>query len=244
MQKQPIYAELSDALIREIHEGVHPVGALLPTELEIAAKEKVSRSTARAALNRLVSLGLVTRQKGVGTRVSATKPGAYGSSTSTMEELAHFGAATHREVQGIKEVVADEELARSLGCRPGSRWIDVSVIRTEPGAVAPPICWTDNYIAKEFGAVASEIGTFPGLIAELIAQRFGTEVDEVQQIIRPALLDAGIARAIAAQPGEPTLEIIRRYLSAGRIIYISVSQHPGDRFDYRMSLKRQARSAA
>lgn len=242
MPSRPIYAELADDLIRDIHEGTYPVGGLLPTELEIAARRGVSRATVRSALNRLVSLGMVTRQKGVGTRVNAASPALYDASTTSIEELAHFGRATLRKILSIQEIVADDVLARRLGCRPGTRWIDVGVVRTEPDSTAPPICWTDNYIDPIYGSIVPAIADYPGLIADLIARDHGAEVDEVRQIIRPIRLTGAIAHAVSAEPGEPALEIVRSYLSAGRPIYISVSQHPGDRFEYRMSLRRSTRS--
>jgi len=64
-------------------------------------------------------------------------------------------------------------------------------------------------------------------------------VDEVVQTIRPILLDDKKADALKSVAKSPALEIVRRYQSAGSPIYISVSQHPGDRFSYRMSLRRR-----
>ncbi|MAC78143.1 MAG: GntR family transcriptional regulator [Rhodobacteraceae bacterium] len=241
MSSRPIYAELSDELIREIREGTYPVGALLPTELEMAAARKLSRSTVRAALNRLVSLGLITRQKGVGTRVVSAGPAEYDASTTSIEGLAHFGEATHREIQGVREIVADESLAGLLGCKPGTRWIDVSVIRTAPGSGDPPICWTDNYVDPTYAAIVPDIAAYPGLIADLIAKNYGAEVDEVHQTIRPTLLPDDAARVLSARAGEPALQIVRRYMSASRVVYISVNLHPGSRFEYSMSLRRSGR---
>lgn len=239
MRKRPIYAELSEYLVRAIKNGDYAVGSLMPTELEIAAQRGVSRATVRAALDRLESMGFITRQKGVGTRVIAANPGGYNASTASLEELAHFGAATERVHIDQKEIVADEELARRMGCAPGKRWYLVSVMRIEPNSDAPPICWTDNYISPEYTEVAKSLPGQRGLIADLIAERFGVIVDEVIQTIRPVLLDHRTAETLQAIPSSPALEIIRRYQSAGNAIYISISQHPGDRFSYRMSLRRR-----
>lgn len=111
------------------------------------------------------------------------------------------------------------------------------MIRRDPGSVAPPICWTDNYIDATYRKVVAEIPDHQGLIAD----HFGVEIDEVRQIIRPILLTERAAAAISAEAGQPALEIVRQYLSVGRPVYISASQHPGDRFAYRMALKRGLR---
>jgi len=239
MRKRPIYAELSENLVQAIKNGDYAVGSLMPTELEIAAERGVSRATVRSALDRIESMGFVTRQKGVGTRVIAANPGGYNASTASIEELAHFGAATERIIIDQRDIVADEELARRMGCAPGKRWYLVSVMRIEPGSAAPPICWTDNFISPEYAEVARSLPGQRGLIADLIADQYGVIVDEVVQTIRPILLDDKKADALKSVAKSPALEIVRRYQSAGSPIYISVSQHPGDRFSYRMSLRRR-----
>jgi len=239
MRKRPIYAELSENLVQAIKNGDYAVGSLMPTELEIAAERGVSRATVRSALDRIESMGFVTRQKGVGTRVIAANPRGYNASTASIEELAHFGAATERIIIDQRDIVADEELARRMGCAPGRRWYLVSVMRIEPGSAAPPICWTDNFISPEYAEVARSLPGQRGLIADLIADQYGVIVDEVVQTIRPILLDDKKADALKSVAKSPALEIVRRYQSAGSPIYISVSQHPGDRFSYRMSLRRR-----
>jgi DNA-binding GntR family transcriptional regulator len=51
-----------------------------------------------------------------------------------------FGVETERHVQRVAEVVADDALARELGCRPGRRWLRISSLRMIPGdATKTPI---------------------------------------------------------------------------------------------------------
>lgn len=240
MSFRPIYAELADELIRGIQNGTFPVGALLPTEMEIARERQLSRSTVRAALNRLVTLGLVTRQKGVGTRVAASVgDSSYDASTTSIEELVHFGAATDRRILSREEIVADDLLGVRLGFRPGSRWILVKALRSKPSSCEPPICCTDNYIEPRYADALDGLEGYRGLIADRIAERHGVVVDEVVQVIRPTILDGAVAKKLDAELGSPALEIVRRYSSAGTIVYVSASQHPADRFEYRMSLRRR-----
>ena len=104
MSFRPIYAELADELICGIQNGTFPVGALLPTEVEIARERQLSRSTVRAALNRLVTLGLVTRQKGVGTRVaSSVGHSSYDASTTSIE--ASTAASISASATGSEKVM-------------------------------------------------------------------------------------------------------------------------------------------
>ena len=63
----PIYEDIARDLLEAIHRGQYPVGGLIPTELELAARYEVSRQTVRAAMRRLTELGAVSRRKGSGT---------------------------------------------------------------------------------------------------------------------------------------------------------------------------------
>lgn len=240
MARQPIYAKLADELVRDIGTGRYPLGSLLPPEVTMAENRGLSRATVRAALGRLVQLGLVTRQKGVGTRVAAREPGGYNPSTTSIEELAHFGAATRRKLLGIDEVTLDTDQANRLGVAAGSRWFRVRTLRSEIETDAQPICFTENYIDIDLPDVLHDIGEYSELIATRIASRYGRVVDEVRQLIRPRVLDPDLCEMLHTRPGELALEIRRQYCSAGRLIYVSLSQHPADRFEYRMSLHRNS----
>ena len=78
MGRIPRYHILADQLRQGIRNGRYPVGALLPTELEICRAEGVSRHTARDALRILIDEGLVERRQGAGTRVvAAERPAAF-----------------------------------------------------------------------------------------------------------------------------------------------------------------------
>jgi GntR family transcriptional regulator len=238
MSRQPIYAVLADELVRDIGAGHYPLGSLLPPEIGMAAERGLSRATVRAALGRLVQLGLVTRQKGVGTRVAAIEPGSYNPSTTSIEELAHFGAATHRTLLGVDEITIDQPLAKRLGVPAGSRWFRVRTLRSDIETAALPICFTENYVDIELPDVIHDIGDYSELIATRIASRYGRVVDEVRQVIRPRVLEADLCDLLRTAPNELALEIRRQYCSAGRLIYVSLSQHPADRFEYHMSLHR------
>ena len=240
MAVEPLYVGLASEFVREIRGGRYPVGSLLPTEIELAAQRKVSRATARAALNYLASLGLVSRHKGIGTRVEASVPTAeYNPSATTIEDLVHYDAATDRRVEGIDRIVADEALAHKIGARAGSRWVRISTTRRDPVRNTVPICWTDSYLDERFEEAAYAIADTSGLIISLVSRMYGIAVEEVRQSIQAVGVPQYIAPSLASEPGDYALEIIRRYLDARRVPpLITISIHPSDRFAYTSILRR------
>ena len=135
------YAALAREIARDIAWGKHPVGSLLPGEIELTERHGVSRSTVRSALQQLQDLGLISRHKRIGTRVKATRPQTdYAPTLATLEDLIHFAAEAERRVRAIEEIVADDELAARLGCRPGSGGCSsppLAAIRISPNGRSP-----------------------------------------------------------------------------------------------------------
>jgi DNA-binding FadR family transcriptional regulator len=65
------HAEVVDELGRAIISGDYPVGALLPGDLELAQRFKVSRTVLREAMKTLAAKGLVVPRARIGTKVTS-----------------------------------------------------------------------------------------------------------------------------------------------------------------------------
>lgn len=239
-KSRPLYAKLASKLIQQIKFGEFPLGGYLPTEIELVEQYRVSRATARAALNQLVDLGLVLRRKGIGTKVIAITPSLeYSPSATTIEDLINYDAATIRKVIMIDKVVADDKLSEKLDGKLGRRWARVLCLRYDMVESKLPICLNDNYVNEEFEPVVQSIPNYPGLIAHKISDDFGVSVDEIQQSIKAIGISPEMAEILNCTPGDYALEITRRYYDINRtILLIAISVHPSSRFTYTSSIKR------
>jgi GntR family transcriptional regulator len=235
------HAQLTRTLLKSIADGLYPVGALLPGEIEIAERFGVSRGTVRLALGRLVDMGLVSRRKRAGTRVEAVRPeGAFASQLTTIEELVQYGAQTHRKVHAMREVVADRPLAAQLGCAPGDRWFNIRTTRSALERPERALSWTDNYVTVDDGRkIRRSVGRSQALLSDLIGRATGRVVKEVRQQIRAIALDAELASALDATEKAPALEIRRHYIDQSDALFeIVVNTHPADRMIYHTVLRR------
>lgn len=239
-KSRPLYAKLASELIQQIKSGEFPLGGFLPTEIELVEQHRVSRATARAALNQLVHLGLVSRRKGIGTKIIAITPSlGYSPSATTIEDLINYDAATIRKVVKIERVVADDKLSERLDGKLGRRWTRVFCLRYDMLESEMPICLNDNYVNEEFESVAQAIPKYPGLIAHKISDDYGVSVDEIQQTIRAIGISREMAKMLNCTPGDYALEITRRYYDINStILLIAISVHPSSRFTYTSSIKR------
>jgi GntR family transcriptional regulator len=117
----PTYVAIADRLTDDL-AGLEP-GTRLPSEHELATREKVSRDTARAALQELERRHLVRRSNGSGTFVAPriayrVGPGTPPSWTAAIRES---GATPRMEVLELTRIDdPDDELREALELAPGS----------------------------------------------------------------------------------------------------------------------------
>lgn len=233
------YRQVAERLIEDIRAGKLTVGSRLPGELELVADFGVSRHTVREALRRLEDLGLIGRRQGVGTVVLAREPTrCYVQAVRSPAALLQYPQGSVLAVRGVEEVRAGRALARLLQCRAGASWLHVSCLRLFDDQ-RPPLCWVDLYVLPEHRAIVPRIGRRPGLVHELIRQEHGQQVGTVDISIMARTVPARIAGALGVEAGSPSLTVVRRYASPeGQLFLASVSEHPGDRFTYTLSLER------
>ncbi|MFK4448389.1 GntR family transcriptional regulator, partial [Caballeronia udeis] len=236
-----LYSRVAQDLAEAIGSGRYPVGALLPTEMELCEHYGTSRPTVRLALQELQGMGLVSRRKHVGTRVESRSPsGAYTQSIASLDGLVQLAEDQERVVKAVDEVVADRALARELGCTPGSKWVRMQILRLDRKGDTLPIGWTDAYLDPAYADIPKLLKESPTeLVSSLIESKFGKRVAEVEQTICAISLAAGMAESLNAGAGTPGLKIIRRYLDkANEAFEITVTVHPADRMQVSMRLRR------
>ena len=234
------YLLVAQALERSITDGVYPVGKLIPTENELATQFGVSRQTVRQAIAHLRSRQLLSARKGVGTRVEASDPAVgFYHAIQSLTELFRFAEETVLRVEATEWITATGALAADLRCRAGRRWLRLDGVREQVGT-APPLGSMTVFVDARYADFLTEPRSHTTAIFRQIEERSGEAIVEVDQSIEAALLDPAAALLLDAPVGSPALLVTRSYLAAGRrLIELSRTLHPGDRFRHVMTLRRQ-----
>lgn len=241
----PRYARIQSELQSRISGGTYPVGALMPTELELAEEFDTSRFTVRAALQNLTQEGFVERRQGMGTRVVSANPQVgYSQSFDSLQALFQIAIDTYMVILADAPVVLDEALARVIGgdagkVEAGERWIRIDGVRwTAPGG--RPLCYIQCYVPERFAEVVPEFAEQNGPFFDLLERKSGETIMEAQQEIRAVPMPAEMARAIGLKPGAQALQLSRRYLTARGILIASLNWHPAEQMVYRTRVRRRA----
>ena len=116
----PLYFQLKELLLTELKSGDYPEGYMIPTELEISAMFKLSRTTVRQAIQQLVSEGWLYRIKSKGTFITTpkrhqdfvTQIESFESQAMRRNQSPSTAVLEFRRVKATEEVAAALELKK------------------------------------------------------------------------------------------------------------------------------------
>jgi len=235
----PRYRLIADRLIGDIRSGALAVGQKMPGEIELTHRFKVSRHTVRDALRALDELGLIDRRQGIGTVVRARQSAqAFVQTVRSPAELMQYPSDAKLSVMSSQEIRVNRKLARMIGCRGGTRWLQVSAVRHLKDSRLP-ISWVDMYLLPEFGAIVPLIGKRATKVYQLIQSQFSIAPARVAIDICASLVPDPLVDVLQVARGTPSLTVIRRYTGEDKRLYLAaVSEHPADRYHYSLQLAR------
>ncbi|MCE3002425.1 MAG: GntR family transcriptional regulator [Xanthomonadaceae bacterium] len=239
-QRETAYARIARELVDAITRGDHRVGDFLPTENEIAAREGVSRHTAREALRRVESLGLVERRRGAGTRVKASEAWTrFQQPVHSIENLLAYGATTRLRLLRARRVRAPREVAALLGVAAGAPVVRVEAERLEVQGDLPLArteAWVPAGTDAATGALLDRARSVPALLSRLDVARLA----RVEQVFSAALADARTGARLGCAAGAPLLVARRRYFGAdGGLQLMAISTHRAERYSFTHVLVRE-----
>ncbi len=238
---EPLYRQVVQSLRSDILRGAYRVGSTLPTEEELTARFSVSRHTVREALRQLRADGLVSSRQGSGTTVMPPQPSTPFNvhRVASIDELIAY-AAESRYVVAHTDVVASEEVATAeLPLPPGRSWLRLRGVRLSDDPAAPPICWTEVFVASAYAGVERLLRRQQGPIWRLIEDMYGERLVEVEQSLRVYPVADDVGEALGVEPGSSVVEVLRTYkTTSDDVAEVAVNLYPADKFRFNMKLRR------
>jgi GntR family transcriptional regulator len=235
--RTPLYHQIYLILRDKIYDGTYPNDALLPSEQELVRRYRVSRITAKRALDELAAAGLASRARGRGTQVqfSAPTPPVRASVEGLLENLLVMGLKTAVELIDFAYVPASPEVASALGCPHGAlvqRAVRLRHVKSEP--FSHLITHVPAAIGRSF--TRRDLASKPLLV---LLERGGIVVGRAEQVISAALADAEVAKRLGVDIGSALLKITRIvYDQADNPVEFITGLYRPDRYQYKMALSR------
>lgn len=242
----PKYHQIYLVLREQLGEGRFRDG--LPGELVLMEQFGVARVTVRRALEQLALEGLITRERGRGTRVregggmpdprggnARAARGKTAQLTGLLENLVSVSLNTTVKVLEVAEVAATDAVAQALRIAGGSPVQKAVRVRsTREGPLSHITTWVPQALAAGFGR--RELAKKPILV---LLEESGVRVGRAHQTISARLADAQVAAHLDVQVGSALLAVRRLIFDTReRPVQWLHGLYRPDRYEYQMQLSR------
>lgn len=205
----PLYQQISKLLTRELSLGTWGPGQMIPSEMELSQRYRVSQGTMRKAIDSLAAAQLVVRRQGRGTFVASHDTGP--EQFRFLRLRRNQGAeplAPHSEILQCSRERASSEMARQLQIKAAD-WLVFIRRRLSVdgrGAVIDDI-WLPAQRFK--GLNAERLAAHSGPLYSLFEVVYGVKTVRASEKLRAINAPAAIANLLDIESGRPVLLVDR-----------------------------------
>lgn len=207
----PLYQQIKGLILQSLQAGEWKPGEAIPSEIDLAARFRVSQGTVRKAIDELAAENLVVRRQGKGTFVAthAEQHVRYRFLKLVPDsgDRDAVGPA-ERTVLECRRVRASAEVARGLALRTGDPVVQVRRVLSFGGV--PTILediWLPGNAFK--GLTAEQMAGHQGPTYALFELEFGVRMVRAEEKIRAVAADDTQAALLALPAGAPLLSVER-----------------------------------
>lgn len=204
----PLYRQIKGLITHSLQAGEWKPGDLIPSEMELATRYKVSQGTVRKAIDELATENLVFRRQGKGTFVATHHEAR--AQFRFLRLMPDNGGQVYPESRFIevKRQRAPAEVARLLDLKAGDAVVYIK--RVQYFNQVPTVLeelWLSGMIFK--GLTAERLNEYKGPMYGLFEVEFSTTMIRATEKIRAVAADRQVASLLQIAPNTPLLSAER-----------------------------------
>jgi GntR family transcriptional regulator len=207
----PLYQQIKGLILQSLQTGEWKPGESIPSEMDLAARFRVSQGTVRKAIDELAAENLVVRRQGKGTFVAthAEQQVQY-RFLKLVPDSGDPGSEgpAQRSIIECRRVRASADVARSLALRPGDAVLQVRRVLSFGGV--PTILedlWLPGQAFK--GLTAAQMANYPGPTYAMFELDFGVRMVRAEEKIRAICPDDAQSLLLKVEQTTPLLSVER-----------------------------------
>ncbi len=235
----PKYLQISAWLKELIETGRYQKGEQLPSEVELARMCDVTRTTVRQAIAELAAKGLLRKEKGTGTFVSAPAPAELRQKlehiSSTTDLMQDSGIVQNTRVLEKRIEQAEDEIAKVLFLGSNKKVIHVQRVRIGDGT---SYVYEKSYLPYDLfkGILDMDL---TGSLYKILSEQFNIVLARCQQTISAVNLNAEIAKILQLPENAAGIFMESLTFDENSIpVELLYSYHRGDTYKFEIELGR------
>ena len=227
----PLYQQIKALIMQQLQSGEWRAGELIPSEMELASRFKVSQGTVRKAIDELAAENLVVRRQGKGTFVATHQEAR--SQFRFLRLKPDVGEAHYPDnvIIEAKRLRAPADIARQLDIKTGDSVVFMKRIQSFDGA--PTILeelWLPGQLFK--GLSVERMLQYKGPMYALLETEFGMQMIRAVENIRAVAADRRASELLKVAISTPLLSVNRLSFTYGdkpvevrRSLYVTNGHH-------------------
>lgn len=227
----PLYQQIKALIMQSLQSGEWKPGELIPSEVELAYRYKVSQGTVRKAIDELSAENLVVRRQGKGTFVATHHEARV--QFRFLRLMPDTGEAHQPENQilEVKRLRGPAEVTRVLDIKAGDSVIFIR--RLQYFDAVPTILeeiWLPGAIFK--GLTAERLAEYKGPMYGLFETEFGTQMIRASEKLKAIPAEELAVNLLKVPAGMPLLSVERvaytygdRPVELRRALYVTAQHH-------------------
>ena len=237
----PLYQQIKALLLQRLQAGEWKPGEMIPSEMELAARFKVSQGTVRKAIDELAQENHLVRRQGKGTFVAthAEERTQYRFLRLMPDDGGGNPPQTRlqRRLLECRRMRAPAEVARALEIKSGEAAVQIRRLLLHAGEpVVLDEIWLPGPLFK--GLTADKLSSWRGPMYGLFEAEFGLRMVRAEEKIRAVAAAGDDAALLAVAAGTPLLLVERLSHTYGdRPVELRRGLYRTDRFHYRNELQ-------
>ena len=205
----PLYQQIKVLILRSLQAGEWRPGEAIPSELDLAARFKVSQGTVRKAIDELAAEHLLVRRQGKGTYVAthAEERVQYRFLRLT-PDLPETNATVKRQLLDCRRLRAPADIARLLNLKTGDTVVEIRrVLHFSGQPTVLDDIWLPGHLFK--GLTAERLNEYKGPMYGLFETEFGVRMIRAEEKLRAVLANQADAALLSVEVGSPLLSVER-----------------------------------
>lgn len=229
-----------ERILTAVQEGSFQPGKQIPSEPKLANQLSVSRNTVREAINSLVHNGILYRERGIGTFITAQSPKLLvtnlASALGTTQILKGQNKTPGQKNFSWTEEAPNENILEYLELQPGDLVMHISRLRTAGGI---PFIQSDEYIPIGIPNMKydfSHVEDKENWSMYAYLSKFGYEVNSVVTHVHAVSANKIIAKGLEIQENVAILKLDQTHYSNKSLkpILHSINYHNDNVIDMRI----------
>lgn len=207
----PLYQQIKELILQSLQSGEWKPGEAIPSEMDLAARYRVSQGTVRKAIDELAAGNLVVRRQGKGTFVAThAEQHVQFRFLKLVPDSGMPGSEgpAEREIIACRRLRASADIARALALRTGDSVLQARRVLSFAGV---PTILEDIWLpAAPFkGLTAERLAAYQGPMYALFETEFNVRMVRAEEKIRAEPAVDGRELLLKVGHGTPLLSVER-----------------------------------